>query len=48
MPLLADYAITPDVFDVTSYSTPERMRVPLGSIPIREAMLTDGTGSQSA
>ena len=21
MPLLADYAITPDVFDVTSYST---------------------------
>ena len=40
MPLLADYAITPDVFDVTSYSTPEVCEARLETI--REAMLTEG------
>ncbi len=40
MPLLADYAITPDVFDVTSYTTAEECAARLESI--REAMLTEG------
>ena len=40
MPLLADYAITPDVFDVTSYSTADECAARLESI--REAMLTEG------
>ena len=40
MPLLADYAITPDVFDVTSYSSEEVCGLYLGVI--REAMLDDG------
>ena len=40
MPLLADYAITPDVFDVTSYSTSEVCEARLETI--REAMLTEG------
>ena len=40
MPLLADYAITPDVFDMTLYSTAEECAARLESI--REAMLTEG------
>ena len=40
MPLLADYAITPDVFDVTSYSNDEACAARLETI--REAMLTEG------
>ena len=40
MPLVADYAITPDVFDVTSYSTADECAARLESI--REAMLTEG------
>ena len=40
MPLLADYAITPDVFDVTSYSNDEACAASLETI--REAMLTEG------
>ena len=40
MPLLADYAITPDVFDVTSYSSGEVCSARLETI--REAMLTEG------
>ena len=40
MPLLADYAITPDVFDVTSYSTAGECEARLETI--REAMLTEG------
>ncbi len=40
MALLADYAITPDVFDITSYSTEEECEARLGTI--REAMLTEG------
>ena len=40
MPLLADYAITPDVFDVTSYSTPGECEARLDTV--REAMLTEG------
>lgn len=40
MPLLADYAITPDVFDVASYSTPGECEAWLQTI--RETMLTEG------
>lgn len=40
MSLLADYAITPDVFDVTSYSNDEVCAARLETI--REAMLTEG------
>ena len=40
MALLADYAITPDVFDVTSYSTAGECDARLDTI--REAMLTEG------
>ena len=40
MPLLADYAVTPDVFDVASYSNEEACRASLELI--REAMLTEG------
>ena len=40
MPLLADYAITPDVFDVRSYSTAGECAAWLETI--REAMLTEG------
>ena len=40
MPLLADYAITPDVFDVTSYSTAGECEARLETI--REVMLADG------
>ena len=40
MPLLADYAITPDVFDVTSYSNDDACGARLETI--REAMLTEG------
>ena len=40
MPLLADYAITPDVFDVSSYTTAEECAARLDTI--REAMLTEG------
>ena len=40
MPLLADYAITPDVFDVTSYPTAGECEARLETI--REAMLTEG------
>ena len=40
MPLLADYAITPDVFDVTSYSSEEVCGLSLELI--RETMLTEG------
>ena len=32
MPLLADYAITPDVFDVTSYSTADECAVRIETI----------------
>ncbi len=40
MPLLADYAITPDVLDVTSYSSEEACGLHLERI--REVMLTEG------
>ena len=40
MPLLADYAITPDVFDVMSYSTADECAARIETI--REAMLTEG------
>ena len=40
MPLLADYAITPDVFDLTSYSNEDACTARLETI--REAMLTEG------
>ncbi len=40
MPLLADYAITPDVFDVASYSTRGECEAWLQTI--RETMLTEG------
>ena len=40
MPLLADYAITPDVFDAASYSTPGECEARLDSI--RQVMLTEG------
>lgn len=40
MPLIADYAITPDVFDRTSYSTPAECEARIETI--REAMLTEG------
>ena len=40
MPLLAEYAITPDVFDITSYSTEEVCGLHLKTI--REAMMTEG------
>lgn len=40
MPLLADYAITPDVFDVASYSTSGECEARLDSV--RRVMLTEG------
>ena len=40
MPLLADYAITPDVFDVASYSTAAECEARLDTI--RQVMLTAG------
>ena len=40
MPLLADYAITPDVFDQTSYDTAREGEARIDVI--RDAMLTDG------
>ena len=40
MPLLADYAITPDVFDEESYSSPDECAARIETI--REAMLTEG------
>ena len=40
MPLLAEYAITPDAFDVASYSTPEECEARLDYI--RETILTAG------
>ncbi len=40
MPLLADYAITPDVFDLTSYSTEEVCGLHLDKI--REVLLVEG------
>ena len=40
MPLLADYALTPDVFDVDSYSNEEACRASLELI--REPLLTEG------
>ena len=40
MPLLADYAITPDVFDMASYSTSGECEAWLQTI--RETMLTEG------
>ena len=40
MPLLAEYAITPDVFDVASYTSEEVCGLHLEAI--REPMLTDG------
>ncbi len=40
MPLLADYAITPDVFDPMSYTSDEVCAARLETI--REAMMTDG------
>lgn len=40
MPLLADYALTPDVFDVTSYSNEDTCHAYLELI--RETMLTEG------
>ena len=46
MPLLADYAITPDVFDKTSYLTAGECGARLETI--REVMLTEGLGSRSA
>ena len=40
MPLLAEYAITPDVFDVASYTSEEVCGLCLDMI--REPMLTEG------
>lgn len=40
MPLLADYAITPDVFDVTSYSTDDECAARIETM--REVILTSG------
>ncbi|MBN2491309.1 MAG: hypothetical protein JXQ29_10725 [Planctomycetes bacterium] len=40
MPLLADYAITPDVFDVTSYSHPDACDAELRNL--KEVMLDEG------
>ena len=40
MPLLADYALTPDVFDTTSYSSDEVCGLHLQSI--REVLMTEG------
>ena len=40
MPLLADYAITPDVFDITSYSSEEVCGLRLDKI--REVMMDEG------
>ena len=40
MPLLAEYAITPDVFDNTSYSSEEACRAHLNTI--REVMMNEG------
>ena len=40
MPLLAEYAITPDVFDVASYTCEDICRLCLGTI--RKPMLTEG------
>lgn len=40
MPLLADYAITPDVFDVTSYSHPDVCDAELRNL--KEVFLTEG------
>ena len=40
MPLLADYAITPDVFDVVSYSNEDACAARIETI--REAMMTEG------
>ena len=40
MPLLADYAITPDVFDAASYPTPGECEARLDNI--RQVMLTEG------
>lgn len=40
MPLLADYAITPDVFDISSYPTAGECEARIETI--REAMLTEG------
>ena len=40
MPLLADYAITPDVFDTTSYSSEEVCGLHLNTI--RQVMMDDG------
>ena len=40
MPLLADYAITPDVFDIASYPTAGECEARLDTV--REAMLTEG------
>ena len=40
MPLLADYVITPDVFDVTSYSTDGECAARIETI--RQTMLTEG------
>ena len=40
MPLLADYAITPDVFDESSYSSPDECAARIETI--RETMLTEG------
>jgi len=40
MPLLADYAITPDVFDVTSYAHPDTCDAELRGI--KDVLLTEG------
>ena len=40
MPLLADYVITPDVFDATCYGAPEECEARIDTI--RPAMLTEG------
>ena len=42
MPLLADYAITPDVFDVASYSTPRECEARLDNL--RQVMRTRRAG----
>ena len=46
MPLLADYAITPDVFDVTSYSNEEVCRLYLQKIG--SVLRTQGGGTRPA
>ena len=46
MPLLAEYAITPDVFDVASYTSEEVCGLCLDMI--REPMLTEGFGPGSS